>query len=175
MQPFQRTLARLQDDASMFFDTIVIGPVTVSIQGSSTHYSQPRRLTEASEYSRMEVALWWNTGPFSDEWFRPDRFPRYACKAWAQFWGDDVAAYMPVEQIQAMLDTIRANPPPASGLLLFVRRGQNGVRAVVRPAAVSSHRTRHRRTNRRWERKDAREKAKKARNQPFSVAWVAYC
>ncbi len=74
----------------------------VSVQASGFHYCQPRVTgLPLNEYSAVEIALW----PANKElqWSTPGNTS--FLKPYSDLWGgDDVAAYVPWETVQAIVD-----------------------------------------------------------------------
>lgn len=88
-------------DSPNHFEHIAIGPFKVSIQASTFSYCNPKITSENSDdYSAFEVAI------FKDgKWFHPEADERFSNLVWASYWSphDDVAGYVPREQIECML------------------------------------------------------------------------
>jgi len=83
------------------FLPLEIGDLTVSIQASSMHYCSPQmNFSSSDHYSEFEVAIF-----HGDDWFHPERDPRFADTSWAKYWSesDNVAGFVPREEVAQMI------------------------------------------------------------------------
>lgn len=84
-----------------FFNHLPVKDLLVSIQASENHYCSPKlTLDDYHCYSEFEVAL-----IKDDEFFHPLKSGEHSNTTWAKCWNpeDDVAAYMPKDEIENML------------------------------------------------------------------------
>ena len=86
-----------------YFTTVIAGDFELSIQGSNTHYCEPKEVVDASQYKRLEMAIFKSSG----EWVQVRKesilkdFPRIGELAACTQQGEcPVSSYVPVDLIQ---------------------------------------------------------------------------
>lgn len=103
-----RELLKVRDEFRSYrlFEAINVGNYEVSIQGSQSHYCNPRETIPVDQYESMEIAIfdkdaWIN--PFSDERLKDfdrleellEHYENSSCP---------IGGYVPIDLIQALCD-----------------------------------------------------------------------